>query len=94
MSSNPKKSASAKFDREIKISLDRTVLIGDLIVREASRLADVCKHTKSVEPLQRMAWILDDAMEQIGNQMCCLKYGCHINDKETTTDRNGGQGDE
>ena len=64
MNSNPR-NAIAKHVAEIEISLDRTVLIGELIVREASRLANVCRRTKSVEPLQRMAWILEDAMEQV-----------------------------
>ena len=92
MNSNSKKSASANLVAAVELSLDRTVLIGNLIVREASRLAELCEQSKSVEPLQRMAWILEDATEQIGNQMIHLEYGCHINDKETTQD--GGQGDE
>ena len=90
MSNNPTNSASAKYGAEV----DRTALIGELIVSEAARLAAVCKQSKDIEPLRRMIWILDSAMEQIGNQICVLKYCHNISDKEATTDRNGGQGDE
>ena len=94
MNSNPRKSASVKEIRNKGFYFERVAFIGELIVREAARLADICKRTKSIEPLQRMRWILEDAMEQVYNQLGYLKYSRHINDQETTTDQNGGQGDE
>ena len=94
MNNNPKTSVSAKHVAGVRVSLNRTMLIGELIVCEAERLAEVCQRTKSLEPLQRMGWILGDAMEQVGNQLGYLKYSLHIRDKGTTTNQNGGQGDE
>jgi hypothetical protein len=94
MNSNTRKPAASKQVADDRFSSERVRLIGELIVCEAERLADVCKRTKSIEPLQRMGWTLDAAMEQIGNQIGFLKYCLHISDKDTPTDQNGGQGDE
>ena len=94
MNSNPRKAASAKQVAEEGFSSQRIRLIGELIICEAERLADVCERTKRLEPLLRMGWILQDAMEQVYNQLGYLKYSLHISDKETTADQNGGQGDE
>ena len=94
MSSNPKKSTSAKQVDDDGVAIDRIVLIGELIACEAKRLARLAEKTGNIEPLQRMGWILGDAMEQVGNQLGYLKYSLHIRDKGTTTNQNGGQGDE
>ena len=92
MNSNSRKSVSLKQLRNKGFYFERVAFIGELIVREASRLAGVCERVKSLEPLQRMRWILEDAMEQVYNQMANLKCSRHITDQDT--DRNGGQGDE
>ena len=93
MNSNPQRAASVKHVAGVRVCLNRTMLIGELIVCESQRLAEVCKRTKSIEPLQRMEWILEDAMEQVYNQLVCVRYSLRRN-HETMTDQNGGQGDE
>lgn len=92
MSKKSKQSPSARQVADDGYSSQRIRLIGELIVCEAERLADVCQRTKSIEPLLRMGWILQDAMEQVYNQLGYLKHSLHISDKEA--DQNGGQGDE
>ena len=92
MNSNSRKSVSLKQLRNKGFYFERVAFIGELIVHEAERLAGVCQRAKSIEPLQRMRWILEDAMEQVYNQMANLKCSRHITDQDT--DRNGGQGDE
>jgi len=94
MNSNPRKAASAEQVADDGVAIDRIVLIGELIACEAKRLARLAEQTGNIEPLQRMGWILGDAMEQVYNQLGYLKYSLHISDKGTTTDQNGGQGDE
>ena len=94
MSSHIRKSASAKAVAFDGFSSQRIRLIGELIVCEAARLARVSERIRSKEPLERMRWILEDAMEQVYNQLGYLKYSLHIGDQKTTTDQNEGQGDE
>ena len=94
MSSHIRKAASAKKIRNNGFYFERVAFIGELIIHEAARLARVSERIRSKEPLERMRWILEDAMEQVYNQLGYLKYSLHIGDQETTTDQNGGQGDE
>jgi hypothetical protein len=94
MNSNPRKSASAKQLRNKGFYFERVAFIGELIVHEAARLARVSERIQNREPLERMRWIIEDAMEQVYNQLGYLKYSLHLKDKKTMTDQNGGQGDE